>query len=68
MLYMAVAVRNSSTRDYSYLSLIFMFNPWKVLIKYYFQAVSIHIRRLNDIGNQLRYILTGGSILNLSDI
>lgn len=68
MLYMVVAVRNSSKRDYSYLSLIFMFNPWKVLIKYYFQAVSIHIRRLNDIGNQLRYILTGGSILNLSNI
>lgn len=66
---MVVAVRNSSTRDYSYLSLIFMFNPWKVTYKTIFQAVSIHIiPGLMILGIQLRYILTGGSILNLSDI
>ena len=52
----------------TYLSLIFMFNAWKVLIKYYFHAINIHIHRLNDIGNQSRHILTDGNILNLSDI
>lgn len=52
----------------TYLSLVFMFNPWKVLIKYYFHSINIHINRLNDIGNQSRHILTDGNILNLSDI